>query len=58
MAERILALIENPVSEFYTHPGNQALVHEVEMNPEAYERRIGAFLLAMQDAYESFKTEE
>jgi short-subunit dehydrogenase len=55
MAEKIMELIKNPVSELYTHPGNQDLVHEVETHPEAYEKRIGAFLLAMQDAYAKFK---
>jgi short-subunit dehydrogenase len=55
VAERIIGIMEKPVSEFYTHPGNQDLVEEVETNPEAYEKRIGAFLLAMQDAYKEFK---
>jgi short-subunit dehydrogenase len=55
VAERIIEIMENPISELYTHPGNQDLVHEVETNPEAYERRIGAFLLAMQEAYDKFK---
>jgi short-subunit dehydrogenase len=58
VAERIMELIQNPVSEFYTHPGNQALVHEVEMNPETYEKRIGAFLLAMQEAYDTVQKQE
>lgn len=52
VAEQIITLIEDPVAEYYTHPGNQDLVKEVETNPEAYEERIGAFLLAMKEAYE------
>jgi short-subunit dehydrogenase len=55
VAEKILGIMEQPVSELYTHPGNQELVQEVETNPEAYEKRIGAFLLAMQEAYQKFK---
>ena len=58
VAERIIEIMENPVSEFYTHPGNQDLVKEVETNPEAYEQRIGAFLLAMQEAYRIFKEKQ
>ncbi|MFC1883877.1 SDR family NAD(P)-dependent oxidoreductase [Thermodesulfobacteriota bacterium] len=55
VAEKIINIIDKPVSELYTHPGNQDLVKELETDPEAYENRAGAFLLAMQDAYEEFK---
>lgn len=55
VAEKVMEIMEKPASEFYTHPGNQDLVNEVETNPEEYEERIGAFLLAMQDAYVKFK---
>jgi short-subunit dehydrogenase len=55
VADQVIEIMENPVSEVYTHPGNQDLVHEVETHPEAYEQRIGAFLLAMQEAYAKYK---
>jgi short-subunit dehydrogenase len=55
VAEKIIEIIKKPVSELYTHPGNQDLVKELETDPESYENRVGAFLLAMQDAYKEFK---
>ncbi len=55
VADAVIEIIRNPVAEYYTHPGTKEMVMEMERDPEVYEKKIGAFLLAMREAYKEVR---
>jgi uncharacterized protein len=57
VAERILACLENPVPELYTHRGAEEFVRLAATDPAEAERRLLPGALGEREAYEQIKKE-